>query len=305
MKKYLAVILVLSMVFALAACGSKSGGEETTAPEESTSEAVTEEIPEATATEAEEETETSEEAATPAESPATATESEQAEETEEETEPAKAPETPAEVLAAYNEAVNGACSAKAGFSKERYTDNANYNMGVALNTFKSLVEKFIGIGDKNKYSETVTKGQWADDTMHQYLRKSTLTEADIKNAACTKEGDLYVYTIDIKDGSSVGNKNSKQSLNAIDKCGLCVGNEDKNYFDHKSGPVIYDAIGGTFESAEIKESYNSAKAVAKVDADGKLVSLTVTFNISVDISVPVGNGTATGTTHVIYKDFKY
>ncbi len=308
MKKYLAVLLVLTMIFALAACGTKSGEPETTAPEESTEETVTEETTQAepaTATEAEAVTETEAQEETEKAGAEAATPADAEDETEKEEETKKAPETTAEVLAAYNDAVNGAVKAKAGFSKERYTDNANYDMSIVLNTFKSLVEKFIGIGDKNKYTETVTKGQWADDTMHQYLRESTLTEADIKNAACTKEGDLYVYTVDIKDGSSTGNKNSRKSLSSIDKCGICVGNEDKNYFDHKSGPVIYDAIAGTFENADIKESYNSAKAVAKVDADGNLVSLTVTFNIKVDISGVGGSGTATGTTHVIYKDFKY
>ncbi len=304
MKKYLAVILVFAMIFALAACGAKDSGETTAAPEE-----TTEEITAAAATE--EEAAATQEAAEPA-TPEEETQAEKETEatpedaaTEEEPEEKKIPGTTAEILEGYNAAVNGAVSSKAGFSKERYTDNANYNMGVALNTFKSLVEKFIGIGEKNKYSETVQKGQWADDIQHQYLRASTLTENDIKSAECTEDADGYTLTLYIKDGSSVGNKNSKQSQNAIDKCGICVGNEDKNYYDHKSGPVIYDAIGGTFESAEIKESYSNAKAVAKLDKNGNLVSLTVTFNISVDISVPVGNGTATGTSHVIYKDFKY
>ena len=303
MKKYLAVILVFSMIFALAACGAKGGDAETTAAPEITEEdTVTEEAVQATASEAEAEpAEATEEEAAPAEETATPEDAA----TEEEPEAVKLPGTVAEILAGYNAAVNGAVDTKAGFSKERYTDNANYNMGVALNTFKSLVEKFIGIGDKNKYSETVQKGQWADDIQHQYLRKSTLTESDIKSAEVTEDADGYTLTLYIKDGSSVGNKNSKQSQSSLDKCGICVGNEDKNYYDHKSGPVIYDAIGGTFESAEIKEGYSNAKAVAKLDKDGNLVNLTVTFDISVDISVPVGNGTATGTSHVIYKDFKY
>lgn len=305
MKKYLAILLVFSFIFALTACGgTKDASQTTSAPE------VTEQ--EATPAEA-----TAEEAATEdkAAEPATPEEETQAQQetqatpedaaTQEEPEEKKAPETTAEILEAYNNAVNGAVSSKAGYSKERYTDNANYNMGIALNTFKSLVEKFIGIGDKNKYSETVSKGQWADDIQHQYLRKSTLTENDIKNAEFKEDADGCTLTVYIKDGSSVGNKSSKQSLNALDKCGICVGNEDKDYYDHKSGPVIYDAIGGTFDSAEIKESYSNAKAVAKLDKDGNLVSLTVTFDISVDITIPVGNGTATGTSHVIYKDFKH
>lgn len=309
MKKLLAVLLALTMLAALASCGSKTGGDEnssTTLTEADTTEAVTDETEAVTQ---ESETDKAEESTEAEESKTEEDKSEketEKKEEEEETQAVKAPETKAEVLAAYNDAINGAYSAKAGFSKERYTDNAQYDMSIVLNTFKSLVEKFIGIGESNKYSETVTKGQWDSDAKHHYLRKSTLTEADISNATCKTEGNNYVFTIDIKGASSVGNKNSRQSSGPIDKCGICVGNEDKNYYDHKSGPVIYDAIGGTFENAEIKESYSNAKAVAKVDKEtGKLVSLTVTFDIKVDISGVGGKGTATGTTHIAYKNFKY
>lgn len=302
MKRLLAVLLALSMLAILASCGSKTAGEDTTtaAPEESATDLVTEEsesVTEAETSKADESTAAPDESTEPEESE---------KETEEETEKAKVPETKEEILVCYNDAVNGAVKAKAGYGKERYTDNANYDMSIVLNTFKSLVEKFIGIGDKNKYSETVTKGQWASDTQHQYLRNSTLTAGDITNAAIKEDGKYYIVTLDIKGASSTGNKNARQSSGPIDKCGICVGNEDKNYYDHKSGPVIYDAIGGTFENAEIKESYSNAKAVAKIDSEtGNLVNLTVTFNIKVDISGVGGNGTATGTTHVIYKDFKY
>lgn len=303
MKKLLAVLLALAMLTVLVSCGAKTGADDTTtaAPDESTEEIVTEESTEAPA-----ESETSKQDETSEEATTAEGESKEETEKEEETEKAKVPETKEEILAAYNDAVNGAVKAKAGFNKERYTDNANYDMSVVLNTFKSLVEKFIGIGDKNKYTETVTKGQWASDTQHQYLRNSTLTAGDITNATIKEDGKYYIVTLDIKGASSVGNKNSRQSSGPIDKCGICVGNEDKNYYDHKSGPVIYDAIGGTFENAEIKESYSNAKAVAKIDSEtGNLVNLTVTFNIKVDISGVGGSGTATGTTHVIYKDFKY
>ena len=50
MKKYLAVILVFSMIFALAACGAKGGDAETTAAPEITEEAaVTDEAVQETA----------------------------------------------------------------------------------------------------------------------------------------------------------------------------------------------------------------------------------------------------------------
>ncbi|MBR6941229.1 MAG: hypothetical protein IKH65_10505 [Clostridia bacterium] len=312
MKKITAIIISLAMLFAFAACGSKTEPADTTSESESQAESVTdvsvstetetETEPEQTTVEESKETETTEKVTEKEEKE----ESETEKTTEEETTEAKVPQTKEEILAVYNDAVNSAYKAKAGFSKERYTDNENYDMSVALKPFKSLVEKFIGIGADNRYSEKVTKGKWDEDSKKEYLRKSTLTAADINDATVKTEGKYYIVTIKIKDGSSVGDKNHKTSSSPIDKCGICVGNEDKGYYDHKSGPVIYDAIAGTYEGASITESYNNARAVAKVDIEsGKLVSLTVEYDIKVGIDISIGSGTATGSTHVIYKDFVY
>jgi hypothetical protein len=206
----------------------------------------------------------------------------------------------------YNKAVNNAYDKKAGFSKERYTDNAVFDMSVALKPFKGLVEKFVGIGDDNKYSEKVTKGNWDSDAKRHYLRKSTLGEGDITSAKCEQDGGVYTLIINVKPGNSVGSKSTKSTNAPIDKCGICVGKEDKNYYDHKTGEVIYDAIAGTYEGADIKENYKNAVVVAQIDAaSGELVGLSVTYDISVAIDIGIGSGTATGTTHIIYKDFKY
>lgn len=89
MKKYLAILLALAMVFAFAACGAKSEDETTTAAEtETTVEDTTE-----AATEATEATDATE-----------ATEATDATVEETSAEEAKAPETVEEVLACYNAA---------------------------------------------------------------------------------------------------------------------------------------------------------------------------------------------------------
>ncbi len=309
MKKFLSILLVLIMAVSLAACGSKA--QEATEPSEE--ESVTEEITSAedTAVQTEPESETETEAAPEESEEASETSAEATSEestTQEATEkdnPA-APSSTAEIIAMYNKAVNNAYDKKAGFSKERYTDNANFDMSVALKPFKGLVEKFIGIGEDNKYSEKVTKGNWDSDAKRHYLRKSTLGQADITSAKCEQDGGVYTLIINVKPGSSVGSKSAKNTNAPIDKCGICVGNEDKNYYDHKTGEVIYDAIAGTYEGADIKESYKNAVVTAQIDAvSGELVGLTVTYDISVAIDIGIGSGTATGTAHIIYKDFKY
>ena len=119
----------------------------------------------------------------------------------------------------------------------------------------------------------------------------------------TKENEDVVATFN----TTTTSKNEKSNNSPIDKCGICVGDEDKDYYDHKTGPVIYDALDDIYGSAIIEESYDNAKVTAVVDAaTGHLVSLTVEYDITCSINVGiVGSGNATGTAHILYKNFKY
>ncbi|MBQ3007031.1 MAG: hypothetical protein IJD78_05655 [Clostridia bacterium] len=305
MKRILALILAGVLVLGLAACGGNETPEETTiAPE--TEAFATEAVADAT------------EAATEAATDAAVTEAvslaegETAAATEEATAEgttaaaiAKAPETTEEILALYNKTINDAVAAKVGFNKERYTDNEELNAGFLLKTFGDLIYSFMGIGAENKYTEDVVKGDWAEDLPHQYLRKSTLTAADLTSAKCTEKDGKYTIVLGIKDGTSKASKSESWTKASLDKCGICVGDADKSYFDHKTAPVIYSAVGEVLSSAVISESYSNAKVVAVVDAaTGHLVTLTVEFDINVVIDA-AGGGNATGSSHVLYKNFKY
>lgn len=306
MKKILALLLAAVLVFSFAACGKKDTTEETTttteamdvteAPVNAETQAPGEAVSDPTAP-------VSDDASTP---DASAPDASTTEGTTAAPKIEKAPETKAEIIAVYNNAVNSAFDAKAGFYKERMTDNEKLDAGVALKAFKSLVYKFMGVGEENKYTETVTKGKWDSDAKRHYLRKSTLTEADVTNATCTANGNQYTIVLNVKGGNSKGSESQKFTNAPIDKCGICVGKEDKGYYDHKTGEVIYDAIEGTYAGAVIEESYKNAKVTAVVDgATGHLVKLTVEFDIAVAIDISIGSGTATATTHIFYKDFKY
>ncbi len=218
-----------------------------------------------------------------------------------------APATTAEILEVYNAAINSAYDAKAGFVKERSTDNEKIvGGGVVFSAAKDLIYQFMGVGADNKYSETVTKGNWDSDTNRHYLRKSTLTEADITNATCKENDGKYLVVINVKGGTSRGSEGEKFTKAPIDKCGICVGNEDKGFYDHKTGEVIYDALAGTYAGADIKESYKNAKISAIIDAEtGKIISLKVEFDIDVEIDIKVTSGSATASTHITYKNFDY
>ena len=162
MKKIFALILALSLVFTLAACGSDSDGETVTQTE-----AETETVADITETVSETEAET--EAATPdsvkeesttAESKP-ATEADVASETDEKED--KLPSTKAEILAEYTKIMNQAKKEKPGFTKVEYqelpeegrvvTDGegaVNAALGVAANfmTDKEKAEKDPFVAEK-------------------------------------------------------------------------------------------------------------------------------------------------------------
>lgn len=294
MKKILAIMLAAAMLFSFAACGGNEDTPTTTAP------AVSDEATTAPEADVTVNGEVDPSAADPSAVDPSAVVDPSA--------PAitAAPATSEEIIALYNKTINDAYAAKVGFNKERYTDNEKLNAGGLLRLFGDLIYSFMGIGAENKYTMDVTKGQWESDVPHHYLRKSTISQADLtKDATCTEANGQYTIVLNVKGGNSKASKSESWTKAPIDKCGMCVGDADKSYFDHKTAPVIYSAIGEVVKSAVVTESYNNAVVKAVIDgATGHLVSLTIEFDISVVIDA-AGGGNATGTTHVFYKNFKY
>ncbi|MBQ3602715.1 MAG: hypothetical protein IJA02_02610 [Clostridia bacterium] len=307
MKKLLALLLAAAMLLSFAACG-----EETPDPVTDESTTLADETLDANATEAPTEEASEEVSEDVSETEPVSVEDETSEPVSEEessvAEETTAPAVPAskdEIISYYNTAVNKAVAAKVGFNKLRYVDNEQLNAGILLKTFGDVMYKFMGIGAENKYTMDVTKGQWESDLPHQYLRKSTLSAADVTDATCTVNGTQYTIVMGVKGGKSYADKNSKSNNSPIDKCGICVGDGDKSYFDHKTAIVIYDAIDDILGGAKVSESYKNAKVKAVIDSTtGNLVSLTVEYDINVVIDT-AGGGNATGSSHIIYKNFKY
>lgn len=216
------------------------------------------------------------------------------------------PKDGVETLNYYNSVIDKAVKAKVGYDKSRVTDNANMEGSAGLEAMKDLVYQFMGIGEENKYTAKVEKGKWGDEAL---LNASKLTASDVTSATCKVSGDNYVITLKLKNGSSSANKDNPTTAptTALDKCGICVGDRDRSEYDHKTGSVIYSAIGGTFASAEVKESYSNATVTATVNAKtGNLVNLSVDWNQAVTLSKLLGmSADATGVSHVKYENFKY
>lgn len=308
MKKNLtriaALLLVFAMIFAFAACKDNDTDTETTtaaAGEVEGTEAKGDDTAEGTEAVSGDATDVSAEDSTAAEETET-----DASGNVVEPEAAAKPATKDDIIKYYNDATAKAFNSKVGFKKYRITGNEKIDSNAIVEKFKDVIYKFMGIGAANAYSETVVKGKWDADTKHHYLRTSTLGAGDVTNATCTESGSNYVITMNIAPGTTHATKGTIKNDAPLDKCGICVGDEDKSYYDHKRASVIYDAISEMFGSAIVDESYKNAVVTATIDAaTGNLVKLVVKFDIAVTTQKTMGTISATGTSTVTYSDFKY
>jgi len=221
----------------------------------------------------------------------------------------KAPTTVADIVAKYNAATAAAFNKKAPFTKSRTTVEKAYDAGVALNASKSLVYQFMGIGDDNKFSKTVTAED--KDSYQKYLQASKLTASDVTKATCTQSGSNYTLTLYIKSGSSSVKEGQVVSSNnsPLDRSGLACGDNDKDYWDHKTAENVMSAIDEVpgCTKANISESYSNAVITAVVNAStGNLVSLKASFTFNFELSSVMGSkGTAQAQTTVSMTGFKF
>ncbi len=310
--KIASLLLVLAMVFSFAACKKKDTNNDTTAPSESSADANNTVADESTPADASTEDASAEstevETVTDASGKVVETKAADSGKTVVVTsKDNKAPSSTADILSYYNAATKAAFSGKAGFTKHRETKNENIEANAVVKQFKSLIYKFMGIGSENAYNETVTKGKWDSDTNRTYLRASTLGTGDVTAASCKQSGSNYIITINIKNGNSYATKGTSTCNAPLDKSGICVGDEDKGYYDHKRASCIYDAIDDVYGNAKVTESYSGAVVTATIDAaTGHFVKLDIKFDITVNIDLGIGGKpTATGTSYVSYSDFKY
>jgi len=277
MKKLLAILLALALVFAFAACNGNT--EETTDP--------TEETTEAGATGGGDETTEAPTDETITEAPTDETTTEAPKEGETTVAPAKAPSTKAEILGAYNAATAKVAAEKAGYKKNNVTELDDKSMtgsgllkpllSLKIGDFsvRQLVGAFMGedkINYPNGVPTDVKKG-----TVSDALVKSTLKEADLNSAkapTCKEEGNNYVITIYVKDELDPKKdiKNGGASaLNRFTNDFQTSAEGQKILRDVREAPE--GAMDISIEKMSFK--YSNAKIVAKIDkTTGKLVNVT-------------------------------
>lgn len=216
--------------------------------------------------------------------------------------------TDAEKLAIYNNATKKAADKKVAFSKSRTTTEKKYEAGLALSSFKSIVYKFMGVGDANKFSKSVTSAD--ADSYFKYFLASSLSASDINKISCKDNGSSYTIQIALKDGATTvsGGKVTLNNKTALDKSGIACGENDKDYWDHKTAQNIYSAISEVpgCGSATIKEKYSNAVVTMDVTKDGNIKSMTAKFFFHIDIDGVMGSsGVAEAESVVTMNNFKY
>ena len=213
-KKIIAALMALVLLFAFAACGSKTNGDTTTTEADTIEDITSEDITEEPATDATEASATDASATDATEASATdasatdasATDASSADASESETETTeapKAPQTKAEIVAYFNDAVNGikkdAKSATRNYSKISLAGSTK--LPGWANTAAKLVggaDKFIDdqLAKNSKGSETFTGSQIKETyPVEGESWASKLTEADVKSATCTESNGKYTITI--------------------------------------------------------------------------------------------------------------
>lgn len=214
----------------------------------------------------------------------------------------------AQIVSYYNTATAKVASKKAAFNKTRSTTEKSYDAGAALKASKDIVYKFMGVGDGNKFSKTVTSADAG--SYHKYFKASKLSASDVTSATCVKNGNNYTITLKIKNGSSkvTGGKVVSSNNAPLDRSGLACGDKDKDYWDHKTAENVMSAISQVplCGKANISESYSNAVITAVVNAStGNLVSLNAKFDFKFELSSVMGtSGTAVASSVVNMTGFK-
>lgn len=224
MKKLLAILLALSMLFAFAACG---GNEDTTGSTDSAAtESTTEDPFAAEATDptdaATDATDASTDASTPDASNADVSATD-----ESTTEAANAmPKTTEEIVAYYNTAINNAKSNSKSIKSNYmihsvYTDKITGLPKALESVGKSLIEDNMGEDDSKKnvtWSSAADKNAYFPVEGETYASK--LTAADVKDAKIIEKDGKWLVRITTKDdprseGYSHGKGHAPKAFNAV------------------------------------------------------------------------------------------
>ena len=295
-KRLLACTALAAVLLSFAACRQKPAGttpSQTAAPSET--ETAASSVHETTLPETASQTETETAAATEL----------QTEPVSAQTTQIAAPQDTAQILAVYNDAINRTVDRIASFTKTRQTDAEKYEAPPILDTFKPLVQDFMGIDQKTQTRVTAKSAK--DDPYDHYLQHASLREADVNRAECTIGDDgNYHITLRIKDGESHVAPDRDECFAPLDRCGIAVGEKDKEYWDHKTAQNVAVPLREYAKKVKVDEQYDQARIVAVIRPDGTPQRVEIRFHIAFELADLYGlSGSASGSTVIVYSDFAF
>ena len=280
MKKLLAVLLALSMLFAFAACGGNEEPETTTAPVEESTEAPATDAPVVDAPSVADPSTADPSVADPSVADPSAVDP-------------SAPVAPAgEMTAAQFVAFYNAESAKAAKGSYKYNRTCNYvnpinvgNMTNALNRVIKMVDKnsdlnsvvggFLGIGNK---SGNFPKDDPDDD---YEIKGAKLTEADLQNFKYDAATGTYSFTL--------ANAANPKKTNDTP-----ISRFMNDFITHEEvDEGIKDAAGNLIKLKETNVKYTNIKATVKV-VNGKIAEITYQYDFAATLSLSIVGGEVNG-----------
>ncbi|MDR2524793.1 MAG: hypothetical protein LBC83_01150 [Oscillospiraceae bacterium] len=236
-------------------------------------------------------------------------------------------------LKAFNDSIARVMNAKPGFSKDHLVTYKNWSLDPNLQTALT----FPIVGD---YSQTIfqsigsainsgarTATFYKGDT-HNVLRNDPFAMGDLKDGGVSykRDGSDWLVTLNVKNGSTRQQKklfgSGVSGDSPIDKGPLALATGDGGVYDHMSADRIFSMINnynvnslvGVFsiEPIDISESTERVIFTARLDGEGKLISLVVTYNQTVNLSevlvmsgTPYKNNTGSASVKISFSDFSY
>lgn len=293
MKKILALILALSLVFALAACGGNTEDETTTAaPVETTLADETTTLADESTTLADESTTLADESTTLADESTTLADGE--------TTTAAADMTKAEFVAFLN--AETAKIAKSGSYSLKRT--CEYTTPIDVGSATGILNSIISAVDSNASLDTVVGGFLGIGTTEGKLPKDKGINENYKiKATNLSEGDLGsfnaangVYTFTLANATNPQKNNS-----------TAFAKFTNDFITHNE---VASAISGLTSAISLKESnvnYTNIKVEVKV-VDGKIANVKYSYNFDAALALKAGltiNGSGAAKTTGVYSAISY
>ncbi len=231
-------------------------------------------------------------------------------------------------LSAFNKATQTVVSKRPGFAKNHMVTYKDWQLdpsaeavltfpivGDYSKTFTDQLSKILSSGAR---SASAYKGD-----PQEILKDKAFSMSDMKSVSYSRDGSDWLVTLNVKDGSTRQEKrflgNGVTGNSPIDNGPLALAMGSSGIYDHMTADRIFTLILNnpamglvSIEPIDIKESTSQVKFLARLDGEGKLIGLTVTYNQIVNLAdIHIMDGTSyknnegSASVRIVFEDFAY